>query len=101
MGFTGSSGVGKSTLINKLMNREVLATGEMRAGGKGRHTTTHRQMLVLPGGAMVIDTPGTREIQVAGADLSMSFQDIEELARSVTSGIAGMSPNPSALSRRP
>jgi len=81
VGFIGSSGVGKSTLINKLMNKEVLATGAMRTGGKGSHTTTHRQMLVLPGGGVVIDTPGMREIQVAGADLSRSFQDIEELAR--------------------
>jgi ribosome biogenesis GTPase len=81
VGFIGSSGVGKSTMINRLMNKEVLATGEMRAGGKGRHTTTHREMLVLPEGGVVIDTPGMREIQVASADLSRSFEDIEELAK--------------------
>jgi ribosome biogenesis GTPase len=78
--FIGSSGVGKSTLINKLMGREVLVTREIRADDRGRHTTTHRQLLVLPGGGIVIDTPGMRELQMAGADLSSSFADIEELA---------------------
>ncbi len=78
--FIGSSGVGKSTLINKLLGNEVLATQEIKADDKGRHTTTHRQLLVLPGGGVVIDTPGMRELQIAGADLSSSFADIEELA---------------------
>ncbi|HOV79056.1 MAG TPA: ribosome small subunit-dependent GTPase A [Bacillota bacterium] len=79
--FIGSSGVGKSTLINKLMGREVLATKEIREGDdKGRHATTHRQLFILPGGGVVIDTPGMREIQIAGADLSKAFADIEELA---------------------
>lgn len=62
--FIGSSGVGKSTLINRLMNQEVLATREIRDDGKGRHTTTHRQLLCLPNGAVVIDTPGMRELQI-------------------------------------
>lgn len=79
--FIGSSGVGKSTLINKLMGKEVLAAKEIREDDdKGRHATTHRQLLVLPGGGVVLDTPGMREIQVAGADLSKAFADIEELA---------------------
>ncbi len=79
--FIGSSGVGKSTLINKLMGEEVLATKEIREDDShGRHATTHRQLLVLPGGGVVIDTPGMREIQIAGADLSKSFADIEEYA---------------------
>ncbi len=78
--FIGSSGVGKSTLINKLMGEKVLVTKETRADDKGRHTTTHRQLLILPGGGVVIDTPGMRELQVAGADLSKSFSDIEKLA---------------------
>ncbi len=80
--FIGSSGVGKSTLINRLMGEQVLAVKEIRGDDdKGRHTTTHRQLLVLPdGGGVVIDTPGMREIQIAGADLSRSFADIEELA---------------------
>ncbi|MEL7658425.1 MAG: ribosome small subunit-dependent GTPase A, partial [Bacillota bacterium] len=57
--FIGSSGVGKSTLINRLFGSDVLATNEIREDdGKGRHTTTHRQLLLLPGGGIVIDTPG-------------------------------------------
>lgn len=79
--FVGSSGVGKSTLINRLMGKEVLATRETREDDdKGRHTTTHRQMLILPEGGIVIDTPGIRELQIAEADLSKSFSDIVELA---------------------
>ncbi|PKM90065.1 MAG: ribosome small subunit-dependent GTPase A [Firmicutes bacterium HGW-Firmicutes-12] len=80
--FIGSSGVGKSTLINKLMGEECLATKAIREDdGKGRHTTTHRQLLVLPQGGVVIDTPGMREIQIASADLAKSFTDIEEFAK--------------------
>ena len=78
--FVGSSGVGKSTLINKLLGAEVLATKELRHIAKGRHTTTHRQLMLLPGGGMVIDTPGMRELQIAGADLEKSFADIESLS---------------------
>ncbi len=79
--FIGSSGVGKSTLINKLVGYEVLQTREIREDdGKGRHTTTHRQLLLLPEGGIVIDTPGMRELQLESADLSRSFIDIEELA---------------------
>lgn len=77
--FIGSSGVGKSTLINQLMGEKVMATGGLRVNDKGRHTTTQRQLLVLPTGGVVIDTPGMRELQVAGADLTKSFADIEEL----------------------
>lgn len=78
--FIGSSGVGKSTLINHLMGDDILSTGEIRADGKGRHTTTHRQLLLLPNGGIVIDTPGMRELQLDSGDLSRSFEDIEELA---------------------
>lgn len=78
--FIGSSGVGKSTLINCLLGREALATGDIRADDRGRHTTTHRQLLLVPGGGIVIDTPGMRELQLESADLAVSFADIEELA---------------------
>ncbi len=78
--FIGSSGVGKSTLINRLMGAEVLATSETRDDDRGRHTTTFRQLLILPDRGVVIDTPGLRELQIAGADLAQSFADIEALA---------------------
>jgi ribosome biogenesis GTPase len=80
----GSSGVGKSTLVNRWLGSEVLATQETRADDdEGRHTTTHRELLVLPGGGMVVDTPGIRELQLAVADssaLDETFADVEELA---------------------
>lgn len=78
--FIGSSGVGKSTLINQLLGEEILVTNGIRNDDKGRHTTTHRQLLMLSDGGVVIDTPGMRELQIAGADLSKSFADIQELA---------------------
>ena len=79
--FIGSSGVGKSTIINHLMGEEVLATNTIREDdSKGRHTTTHRELLLLPSGGIVIDTPGMRELQIYIGDLSRTFEDIEELA---------------------
>lgn len=78
--FIGSSGVGKSTLINRLMGQEVLATDGLRNDDKGRHTTTHRQMFALNGGGVVIDTPGMRELGLERADLSKAFNDIDDLA---------------------
>jgi ribosome biogenesis GTPase len=78
--FLGSSGVGKSTIINHLMGREILQTQGLRNDDQGRHTTTHRQLLLLPQGGIVIDTPGMRELHLDSADLSRSFEDIMELA---------------------
>ncbi|NLT16108.1 MAG: ribosome small subunit-dependent GTPase A [Clostridiales bacterium] len=78
--FIGSSGVGKSTLINNLAGEERLATAAIRADGKGRHTTTRRELLILPGGGIVIDTPGMRELGADSVDLARSFADIDELA---------------------
>ena len=79
--FIGSSGVGKSTIINRLMGREILATKEIReSDDRGRHTTTHRQLLLLPEGGIVIDTPGMRELHLYGGNLEKSFEDIGELA---------------------
>lgn len=81
--FLGSSGVGKSALINALLGVEKQETGEVRQGdGLGRHTTTRRELILLPGGGIVIDTPGMREIQMwAGEeDLQGAFHDIETLA---------------------
>ncbi|MBP1929470.1 ribosome biogenesis GTPase [Methanolinea mesophila] len=79
----GSSGVGKSTLINRLLDRSVQETGGIRDyDGKGRHTTTVRQLFVLDGGALMIDNPGLREVGIgtAVAGLSDTFPDIQELA---------------------
>lgn len=76
----GSSGAGKSTLANRLAGREVMATGGLRNDGRGRHTTRHRQLLVMPGGAILIDTPGLRELQVWEGDVDGAFADIAELA---------------------
>ena len=76
----GSSGAGKSTLINRLAGREVMATGDIRNDGRGRHTTRHRQLLVLRDGSLLVDTPGLRELQLWEGDLDRAFADIAELA---------------------
>jgi ribosome biogenesis GTPase len=77
----GSSGVGKSTLVNTLAGEELLETREIRDDGKGRHTTTRRELIQLPGGALVIDTPGMREVQlwIADGGLEEAFSDVTEL----------------------
>lgn len=78
----GSSGVGKSTLINRLIGHEVQRVTEVRPDdGRGRHTTTHRELIALPGGALILDTPGMREIQPWEAESGMreAFDDIELL----------------------
>jgi ribosome biogenesis GTPase len=76
----GSSGVGKSSLLNSFAGRELMETRTLAADGTGRHTTTHRELVRLPGGALVIDTPGLRELQFWEGDLSAAFEDIEALA---------------------
>jgi ribosome biogenesis GTPase len=79
----GSSGVGKSTLINRLLGREALKTAAISdEDGKGRHTTTSRQLVELPGGALLIDTPGMRELQpwADGSAVDAAFDDIAALA---------------------
>lgn len=79
----GSSGVGKSTLINRLAGRELMAVQEVREDdAKGRHTTTRRQLVLLPNGGVIVDTPGMRELQLweASDGFKGSFQDVEALA---------------------
>ena len=79
----GSSGVGKSSLINSILGREMQVTSETREGDdKGRHTTTSRQLIVVPGGGVVLDTPGMRELQLwdASEGISRAFAEVAELA---------------------
>jgi ribosome biogenesis GTPase len=80
--FVGSSGVGKSTLLNQLLGRKVQATQEVRADdSRGRHTTTHRELFVRPEGGIIIDTPGMRELQLwhAQGGIEKAFSEIEAL----------------------
>lgn len=80
----GSSGVGKSTLTNKLLGREAQQTNEVRASDStGRHTTVHRELFVLPNGGMLIDTPGIRELQLWGSEeaLDTNYDDVMALVR--------------------
>lgn len=78
--LVGSSGVGKTTLINRLLGEEKLETRALRNDDKGRHTTTTREMYLLPCGSIVIDTPGMRELGLTGdvESFSKSFDDIDE-----------------------
>ena len=91
--FVGSSGVGKSTISNRILGRQQMSTHEVRAGdSRGRHTTTHRELLVVPSGALLIDTPGMREFALwgggteeggenRGEEALDTFDDIAALAR--------------------
>lgn len=78
----GSSGVGKSTLINEWLGAEYLRVNEIRNDERGRHTTTHRELVALPDGALVIDTPGMREVQLLdhASGLHDAFEDVTSLA---------------------
>jgi len=80
--LVGSSGAGKSTLVNALAGAEAMATGEVRArDGRGRHVTSHRQLVELPGGALLLDTPGMRELQLADEEgLASAFEEVAALA---------------------
>lgn len=81
--FVGSSGVGKSTLVNRLVQNQQMAVSGIRLeDSKGRHTTTHRELLVLSTGGYIIDTPGMREFQLFEEnELDATFQDIVDLAK--------------------
>jgi ribosome biogenesis GTPase / thiamine phosphate phosphatase len=78
----GSSGVGKSTLINRLRGKDVQAVADVRRDGRGRHTTTTRELVVLPGGGLLLDSPGMRELQLwdVNEGLGTTFGDVESLA---------------------
>jgi ribosome biogenesis GTPase len=79
----GTSGAGKSTLVNALAGREVMDTAAIRdVDGKGRHTTTHRELIVLPNRCVVVDTPGLRGVALQGSEegLARAFSEVEELA---------------------
>lgn len=77
--FLGSSGVGKSSLVNALAGVEIMSVSGIRDDGRGRHTTTHRQLILLSSGVMIIDTPGMRELGMweASSGLSDAFADVE------------------------
>ena len=82
MALLGPSGVGKSSIVNRLVGRALLATAEVRASDRrGRHTSVHRQLVVLDSGGMLIDTPGMRELQLweADEDVDETFADIAQL----------------------
>jgi ribosome biogenesis GTPase len=97
----GSSGVGKSTLVNSLAGEKLLATNEIREhDGKGRHTTTRRELVLLPNGGIVIDTPGMRELAVFSGDLARAFGDIEELAARCRFGDCSHSAEPGCAVRQ-
>ena len=100
--FIGSSGVGKSTLINCLLGEKRLAVGSLRNDDKGRHTTTRREILFLPEGGMVIDTPGMRELGMwdAGDGIDRTFADIEELAGQCRFGDCTHTSEPGCAIRR-
>jgi ribosome biogenesis GTPase / thiamine phosphate phosphatase len=77
----GSSGVGKSSIINRLLGEEHFRIADVRSDGRGRHTTTHRELVPVPGGGVIVDTPGLRELQLWESDggLDQAFADVAEL----------------------
>lgn len=81
--FIGSSGVGKSTLTNRILGEDRQKTAEVRSDDRGRHTTSHRELFIAPNGGIIVDTPGIRELQLWGEEGSLEavFPDIVELAQ--------------------
>ena len=98
----GSSGVGKSTLVNRFAGREVLATSHTSAGGRGRHTTSHRELVPLPSGSVLLDTPGMRELQLWADEevLDTTFSEISELAAQCKFSDCAHSTEPGCAIRR-
>ena len=95
----GPSGVGKSSLVNRLAGNEVLQTGEVRSGDKkGRHTTTRRELVRLEGGALLLDTPGMREFQLWELEtgLAGAFPRSKDWPTTVDSGTANTNPSRNA-----
>ncbi|MGI9170691.1 MAG: ribosome small subunit-dependent GTPase A [Caulobacteraceae bacterium] len=100
--MVGPSGAGKSTLLNALVGAERMATGAVReADGRGRHTTSHRELIVLPGGGLLLDTPGMRELGLweSDAGVSATFHDIEILAARCRFGDCGHTNEPGCAVR--
>ncbi|HWF78797.1 MAG TPA: ribosome small subunit-dependent GTPase A [Caulobacteraceae bacterium] len=100
--LVGSSGVGKSSLVNALAGENLMAIQAIREDdAKGRHTTTHRELIRLPSGALVLDTPGMRELGLIDADegLSTAFEDIEALAEACRFSDCGHSNEPGCAVR--
>ncbi len=101
--FVGSSGVGKSTLINRLLGENVIPTREIRTGDdRGRHMTTHRELFLLPSGGVLLDTPGLREIQFldAVAGFGATFGVSRNWPGSAATGTVGTRWSPIARCRR-
>jgi ribosome biogenesis GTPase / thiamine phosphate phosphatase len=82
LALLGSSGVGKSTIVNRLAGCELMPTAEIAEDGRGRHTTRHRELIPLAGGGLVLDTPGLRELQLwtVGDGLETTFDDVAAIA---------------------
>lgn len=100
--FVGSSGAGKSTLVNAFLGEERMSTGEVRKrDGRGCHITTHRQLVLLPGGGLLLDTPGMRELQLVNEEgLDSAFEDIASLSAQCRFGDCRHDTEPGCAVRR-